>query len=169
MPQLFADFTPEAEASAPADPAHPEEKAPSRDETLTTLNGMYRGDAAGLMLSSLLNIEMQFAASFRGAGHTNLKEIQKAGNVVYAQFETVLKDVEINGQRCPEFYLLRELLLISTADDLYIVKTLVPTGPEFNTDAIAWINGWFGDFGIPDQNGTIGSGLTQRRTKTVTQ
>jgi hypothetical protein len=169
MPQLFADFTEEAETTEPTDPAHPEEKAPTREETLTTLNGMYRGDAAGLMLSSLLNVEMQFAVSFRGAGHTNLKEIQKAGNVVYAQFETVLKNVEINGQHCAEFYLLRELLLISTADDLYIVKTLVPTGPEFNTDAIAWINGWFGDFGIPDQGVSLGSGLTHRRSETVTQ
>ena len=112
---------------------------------------------------------MQASAEFRGSAHTVLKEIQKAGNVVYAQFETVLKDVEINGKQYGEFYLLRELLLISTPEDLYIVKTLVPTAPDYGSDAIAWINGWFADFGIPDQGITIGSGLTQRRTGTVTQ
>jgi hypothetical protein len=172
MSQLFADFTPADEPAAPGQPNSQQpgaDPAPTREESLAALDNMYRGDATGLMLSTLLNLEMQMAASFRGAGRTNLKEIQKAGNVVYAQFETVLNNVEINNQHYPEFYLLRELLVISTADDLYIVKTLVPTGPDYGSDAIAWINGWFGDFGIPDQGGSLGSGLTQRRGKTVTQ
>jgi hypothetical protein len=169
--QLFADFTPpdEPQPAGATDSALTASPAPTRDESLAALNSMYRGDAAGMMLSTLLSQEMQLAASFRGSGRTNLKELQKAGNVVYAQFETVLSNMEINNQQYAEFYLLRELLIISTADDLYIVKTLVPTGPDYGSDAIAWINGWFGDFGIPDQGGALGSVLTQRRNGTVTQ
>ena len=84
-----------------------------------------------------------------------MKEIHKVGNVVYAHLETVLNDVVVNGQPHSEFLLIREMLLVSTPTDLYVVKTLVPTAPDYSSDAIAWINGWFVDFGIRTTDGNM--------------
>lgn len=122
-------------------------EAAAREElSLKELDQMYRGDQAGAMLAGFLMMEI--AAGSLGNATTEMHEVHKIGNTVYAHMETTLRDVTVNGRPAREFLLIHEILIISTATDLYVVKTEIPTPPDYSSDAIAWINEWFLDFGI---------------------
>ena len=86
----------------------------------------------------------------QGVMRTQLVSLEKKGNVVYAQLENTLYNVTVDDEPHPEYHLVRELVLISTPSDLYIVKTLVPSA-DYRSDAPRWIMEWFGQFAIPSQ------------------
>lgn len=121
--------------------------------SLDYLEHLYQGDQAGMMLIQFLNIEASL--SIPGKAKSRLKEVHKVGNVVYARMETTLLNVEINNLPEPEYILIREMLIVSMPKDLYVIKTMIPTTPEYDNEAISWINGWFVDFGIRTDEGNL--------------
>jgi hypothetical protein len=116
-----------------------------KDKIIKALESFYRGDATGTYLTFALQLELLGATA---GFHTELTSIQKKGNVVYAQLESILSDVVVDGKKHGEFYLIRELMLISTPSEMFLVKTLIPT-PDRRSDDFQWISGWFGNFAIP--------------------
>jgi hypothetical protein len=51
--------------------------------------------------------------------------------------------------------LIKEMLIIGTGGDLYVVKTVIPTPPDFSSPAIAWIGDWLMNFGIRTRDGGL--------------
>ena len=72
---------------------------------------------------------------------TSLSSVEKRGNVVYARIETTLKDVTVAGTRYEEYYFDRELIFISGRDEVFLVKTIVPSVDHRSPQA-TFINTW---------------------------
>lgn len=126
-----------------------QEAAGSSEDT----SGQSLEDKSGTMLTQFLLIEAQ--AREPGKMRTNIGELHKVGDVVYAHIETTLQDVVVNGAPMREFLLIKELLIIGTAGELYVVKTVIPTPPDFSNPGIAWIGDWFLHFGIRTREGGL--------------
>jgi hypothetical protein len=107
------------------------------------LEQFYKGESTGLMLLLQLNTEVVSGSQMR----TSLSSIEKKGNVVYVGLNTTLVDVTVGGQDYGEFQVSRELILISTKDDLYLIKTFVPT-PNFSRSDQEWVSRWLSAFRI---------------------
>lgn len=116
------------------------------DKIIPALERFYRGDAAGMFLTFQLQLEV--FATMSSKTRAELTSIQKKGNLVYAQLESILEDVVVDGKKHREFYLVRELVLISTPNELFIIKTMIPT-PDHRSEHFHWISEWFGTFAIP--------------------
>ena len=76
-----------------------------------------------------------------------LTTIEKKENVVYAQIDTHLRNVSVNGRRYSLYYLTQQLILISTPNGLYFVKTYLPSAAPFPPAAEA-LTQWLGNFHI---------------------
>ncbi len=105
------------------------------------LEQFYEGESTGLMLLMQLNTEVGSGSQMR----TSLDSIEKKGNVVYVGLNTTLVDVTVGGQHYGEYQISRELILISTKDDLYLIKTFVPT-PNFSRTDQEWVSQWLKEF-----------------------
>jgi hypothetical protein len=110
------------------------------------LDSIYRGDAAGMYLTILL--EMEFQMLLTSNIRTEISSIQKKGNVIYTRLESKFSNIIVNGEKEGEFYFTREIILVSNPDELVLIKTVIPTFDHRSED-FQWISGWFGSFGIP--------------------
>jgi hypothetical protein len=117
-----------------------------KDRLIELLDSIYRGDAAGMYLTILL--EMEFQMSLTSNIRTEINSIQKKGNVIYTQLESKFSNIIVNGEKEGEFYFTREIILVSNPDELVLIKTVIPTFDHRSED-FQWISGWFGSFGIP--------------------
>lgn len=122
--------TPEATAATPTSP-------------FQALEQFYEGESTGLMLLLQLNSEVSSGSQMR----TSLDSIEKKGNVVYVGLNTTLVDATVGGQHYSEYQVSRELILISTKDDIYLIKTFVPT-PNFSRTDQEWVSRWLKEFRI---------------------
>jgi hypothetical protein len=107
------------------------------------LEQFYKGESTGLMLLLQLNTEVISGSQAR----TSLTSIEKKGNVVYVGLNTTLVDVTVDGQDYAEYQVSRELILISTTNDIYLIKTFVPT-PNFSRTDQEWVSRWLKEFRI---------------------
>jgi hypothetical protein len=107
------------------------------------LEQFYEGESTGLMLLLQLNTEVTIGSQVR----TSLTSIEKKGNVVYVGLNTTLVDVTVGGQEYAEYQISRELILISTKNDIYLIKTFVPT-PNFSRTDQEWVSRWLKEFRI---------------------
>lgn len=124
-------------ADAAADQQAPTESGGSLD--LSDLEALYRGDATGQVLRQELLLSMGLSDPAHTA--TSLSSVEKRGNVVYARIETTLKDVTVAGTRYEEYYFDRELIFISGHDEVFLVKTIVPSVDHRSPQA-TFINTW---------------------------
>jgi hypothetical protein len=107
------------------------------------LEQFYKGESTGLMLLLQLNTEVVSGPQVR----TSLTSIEKKGNVVYVGLNTTLVDAVVGGQDFSEYHVSRELILISTKNDIYLIKTFVPT-PNFSRTDQEWVSNWLNEFRI---------------------
>jgi hypothetical protein len=107
------------------------------------LDDLYFGDAAGLVLLSQLQAESAIVTTYP----TTLKAIDKRGNLVFAEFESTLRDVTIDGELQPEYYWTRRLVIITTPSHVYLVKASDSSKDHRSFDA-AFLNGWFAAFRV---------------------
>jgi hypothetical protein len=124
-------------------PSGPLDVPTESDEALAALDRFYQGDSTGLWL--LLQLEIEVAST--GNEQTELESIQKKGNLVYARFETTFSDIVVDGELYPQYFWTRELVLISTPEDLFMVKTSIPTADQTSED-FAWMTRWFQAFHV---------------------
>jgi hypothetical protein len=126
-------------------PADPENGVEAGDFAgLEELGEQYRGDSTGVILMSQMPYMLPLGIS---DVRPVLNTVQKIGNVVYAQSTVEIRDAVVDGEPYDEFFLERELMLISTEDDIWMVRTNVGT-PDRRSDSYAWLDDWFLHFGI---------------------
>lgn len=127
----------------------PPDESLSGDETITDediaeLQEDYRGDSTGVMLLSQLPILLPIGLP---DVRPVLNTVQKKGNVVYAQSTIQIDGLEIDGEQYDTFFIEREVMMISTRTDLWLIQTNVST-PDRISDSFQWIDDWFLRFGI---------------------
>jgi hypothetical protein len=109
---------------------------------------LFRGDAVGALLPSYLFMSQMITNMYPNV-HWYVKNLQKAGNVVYLQSITTLSDVAIAGEHHDNYFLTGEIIMISTQDAIYIVQTNVPNHePAPRNEYFVWVNEWLGDFAV---------------------
>jgi len=112
-------------------------------ETLDRLENIFRGDMVGNLFFGQLTLNFQ-AALVSPQLSTELVEVQKVGNVLYAQFLFTLKNVSINNKTHKRFYLRKEIIILSTQTDAYLIATLVPSSdPSTRHKSFSQLTEWF--------------------------
>jgi hypothetical protein len=118
------------------------------EDFVNSLDKIFRGDVVGTFFTSQLSAQLM-AAVVSPKTRFNLVEVQKVGNVLYAQILVTLKNVNVDGQSCPEFYLRKEMIVIALPDGAVVVQTLVPSADPAPRDiAFAEISKWLTDFRV---------------------
>lgn len=142
-----ADQTPSPEVKQSAQKAV-EEKNSDAQKFLDGMDKVFRGDAIGAFFRAQL--DLQFAATLLSQKTSvNVVEIQKVGNVLYAQFLITLKDVKVGGRPVPEYFLRKELIIISTPEGAFVINTLVPSDdPAPRSQSFAAVSKWLDDFRV---------------------
>jgi hypothetical protein len=112
-------------------------------EPSANLDDLYLGDAAGLVLLAQLRAEAEAVAS----NPTSLDSVQKRGNLVYAEFETTLRDVVVNDEPFDEYFWSRRVVIITTPSFVYLVK-MTDASPDHRSPHAAWLNGWLASFRV---------------------
>jgi hypothetical protein len=108
-----------------------------------TLDDLYVGDAAGLVLLAQLRAEYEAAT----ANPTALNTVQKRGNLVYAELETTLQDVVVNGEALDDYFWMRRVVIITTPAFVYLVK-ISDASADHRSPHAAWLNGWLAGFRV---------------------
>ena len=96
-------------------------------------------DPAGWVLQDQLATELQTGLGLR----PTIESLQKRDSVAYARVETTLPDATVAGVAYDEYYWSREWLIISTADDFYLVKLFVADDDHRSPDyaaTSAWLD-----------------------------
>ncbi len=109
---------------------------------------VFRGDVVGFLLVGALAINYELSLDDPEIGF-KLIELQKVGPVLYAEFLTTLQDVTVGDTYYPTYYLREELILVSTATEVYLIRTFLPSG-EFapRGEYFAAVTEWFADLVI---------------------
>lgn len=109
---------------------------------------MFRGDAVGALLPSYLFMSQMIANMYPNV-HFYIDNLQKTGNVVYLQTVSTLSDVVIGGEHHANYFVTKEIIMISTHDAIYMVQTNVPNHePVPRNEYFVWVNEWLGDFAV---------------------
>ncbi|HVI08819.1 MAG TPA: hypothetical protein VND65_11050, partial [Candidatus Binatia bacterium] len=104
------------------------------------LDSMFRGDVAGKLLTFVLLAQ----ASTDQVVPSELLNVQKVHNVVYFAARGTLRDVKINKEPYPRYYLYSEVVIITTGEDAILVKTLLPSAdPSGNNEYFQYMTRWF--------------------------
>lgn len=122
---------------------------PDAKEPLKRLDELYRGDIILAIFTSQLSLLHDLVVHSSNTAVISLVTVQRVGNVLYAQLSLRLKDVKVEGRPLSEFYITRELIVISTPDGAYVVHTNVPTqDPSRRAQTFAAVTAWLNDFRI---------------------
>ena len=125
-----------------------EEKEGEPDAKVKRAEGLYRDDIIGAFFSTHLKGLVTTPIDFPNTA-VSLVTLQKVGNVLYAQVLVRLKDVKVGGRPLSEFYITRELIIISTPDGAYLIDTFVPSeDPSRRAQTFGAVTTWLNDFRI---------------------
>ena len=102
-----------------------------------------RPDALLALLASELSGELSMGGQFL----SGLQTIEQKDNTVYARFESALSDVTVDGEKLREYYWTRELLVVTTPDTFYLIRTFLPNKDHRSPD-FANFTQWFEDFAV---------------------
>jgi hypothetical protein len=109
---------------------------------------LFRGDAVGALLPTYLVMSQMIASMYPNV-HFYIENLQKTANVVYLQTTTTFSGVVIGGEHHANYFVTREIIMISTQDAIYIVQTNVPNDePVPRDEYFVWVNEWLGDFAV---------------------
>lgn len=113
----------------------------------TYLDRLFRGDAAAVPLAELLRGNLVPFPTERMV--TQLVELQKVGNVVYAQFFSTLHDAKVDKKTVPIFYERKEIIMITDQDSITTIVIDIPTGdPSPRGPVYAQVQEWFAGLAV---------------------
>jgi hypothetical protein len=125
-----------------------ESRAKSAEEFASKLDEIFRGDIVGSFFTLKLTIQLQVAIASPKTTFS-LVEIQKVGNVLYSQTLITLHNVKIDDKLSPLYYVRQEVMIISTADTLYVVQTMIPSDDPVPRGKIpSSVTQWMDDFRV---------------------
>ena len=111
------------------------------------LERMFRGDAAALHLRSA--IERSMWPGFTPQINTQIVEVQKVGNVVYAQFLHTLHGPTVDKKTVPIFFLREETIIITDQDTSTVISVGVPIDDPAPRGAVySQIQEWFSGLAV---------------------
>ncbi len=117
-------------------------------EFIDNMDKAFRNDIIGAFFSAQLQAQFSAAILFPKTTVT-LVEVQKVGNVLYAQFLITLKDVKVGGHPYAEYYVRKELIVVSTPESAFVVGTLLPSPePAPRDPSFAAVSKWLNDFRV---------------------
>jgi hypothetical protein len=117
-------------------------------EALEELGRSYRGDSIGALLVGQLQFMLPYGvADVRPV----LNSIQKTGNVIYAKTTLELEDAVIDGEEYGQYFLEREIILLSTDTDVWLIQTSVGSEDRITSGSFDWVKDWFLYFGIVEE------------------
>jgi hypothetical protein len=135
QPQIILERFSLTDATALLTPPQPgQDKAAEARQKAAT-----RADPTGSLLLSQMNLISAFGVDVK------LTTIDKQGDVVYAQFDAILPKVTVNGQHRQGYYLTIQLVIVTTPDGIYVVKTYLPRSQPRSIDTPI-VNRWLKDF-----------------------
>lgn len=104
------------------------------------LDSLFRADVAGKFLTLTLFAQL----SVQQEMPSELLNVQKVHNVVYIATRGTLRDIKIENTPYSHYYLYSEAVIISTGDDIIVIKTLLPSpDPSGNSEYFQYITRWF--------------------------
>jgi hypothetical protein len=111
------------------------------------LERAFRGDASALILANTMTNRL---ASFQSPEiDTQLVEIQKVANVVYAQFFITLHNAKMNNKAIPLVFVREEYLIVTDQDSATVIHVFVPTTDPAPRGAVySQIQEWFSGLAI---------------------
>jgi hypothetical protein len=98
-------------------------------------------------LLALLASELAGELSMGGQFLSGLQTIEQKNDTVYARFESALSDVTVDGEKLSQYYWTRELLVVTTPDSYYLIRTFLPNKDHRSPD-FANFTQWFEDFAV---------------------
>jgi hypothetical protein len=118
------------------------------DKLIDEMDKLFRGDAVGTVFALYLQQRLVTPVYFPNT-KVELVEVQKVGNVLYAQSLVTLQDVTVDEASYSQYYIRQEIILVSTPTDFYLMNTSIP-GPELvpRGEYFTWVNAWFGELAI---------------------
>ena len=116
------------------------------NEFIESTSKVYRADSAGFFLTNYLLADQMIKQMYSNM-NKSIVMLQKIGNVVYIQSVTIIEGVEIQEKESSVIYSREEVIMISTADDLYVISTQIPaTEPARQHPHYAWVTDWLNEF-----------------------
>jgi hypothetical protein len=104
------------------------------------LTRFFEDDPAGAMVLAALNTDI--ASSGPLAAASTIESVQKKGTAVYARVDSALTNAVVDGRRYPHFYYAREFVIIAAGNDVFFVKTFLPS-PDPRSPDLAFVRSWF--------------------------
>jgi hypothetical protein len=111
------------------------------------LERIFRGDAAALHLQATIADNMWTSATTQIS--TQIVEVQKVGNVVYAQFLHTLHAPTVDKKTVPIFFLREETIIITDQDTSTVIRVAVPIDDPAPRGAVySQIQEWFSGLAV---------------------
>ena len=105
---------------------------------LAELKDRFARDAPGLLLVAQLQGEETVAGPLGSV----ITTVQKRADAVYALVNSTFSNVRVDGKLFPQYFWARELVIVGTPSDLYVVKTSIPRG-EPRSPVFAELTQWY--------------------------
>lgn len=117
-------------------------------EMENSLNSLFRGDLAGLMLLGITSQAFQLTQLSEGV-EVSLNSVQKKGNVLYMNISIKFTSANISELLKPTNITVdQEIFIVTNTKGLYIVKVEVPT-IDGRSDAYPWVGQFLSSIRIP--------------------
>lgn len=108
------------------------------------LENIYDGNWSAIFLDSYLTKCLTIPTLNSNAQY-DLLNVNKVGNIIYAQGLTTLRDVTINNIKYDTYYIRDEMIITFNFKDVYTISTIVPssdpsTRNKFFTEVTEWLS-----------------------------
>lgn len=113
------------------------------------LERAFQGDVAEHMLATWIDLHLAGSLDAPEA-NSSLVQLQKLGNVVYAQLLTTVHDCEVDGKKVAVYFVRHEMIIITDREYTTQIEIVVPSadpsprGPVYST-----IQVWFSGLALP--------------------
>jgi hypothetical protein len=112
------------------------------------LRQVFRGDVAAVFLMGTMMQTLAFSQRF-AQSQTELKTVQKKGNVVYLQARNSFEKIKIEGKESEMgLFIDREVFLVTGARGLFLVTVQIPT-LDGRSEAYPWVAQWLSGLRLP--------------------
>jgi len=145
VPRLFAPPTQNVDSNGRPTLMRTSQK-PTTKDVESFVQEFFRGDIAGVLLSSYLSGSLLGHVISPRAKSVDyeLLNVQKVHNVVYCATRQTLVDISVQNTFYHHYYIYGELMIISDGPDAVLVTTFVPSSdPSKNSEYFYWVDGWF--------------------------
>lgn len=115
-------------------------------EVNKSLENMYDGNWTAILLDTYLTKCLSIPTVNNNAEY-ELLNINKVGNLLYAQGLTTLKDVTVNNVKYNTYYIRDEIIITSNFKNVYTISTVVPSAdPSTRNKYFSYVTDWLSNF-----------------------